>query len=285
MQTPNLFDKQKILFIVASSAIVVAITMFLIVYFFNKKNRELSVEKDKALVESSLYKDENTALTDKAKKLSKDYQSLNKKYKALMDSSLSRNQQLNLVLYARTEELNEKESKIRELQRLFNKQDSILKVLNKALLRAMVGFSAEELKIQIKNGKIYVSLMDKLLFKTGSATIESKGNEALKKLAQVLGKNKEFDILVEGHTDNVPIKNKLYRDNWDLSVARATALVRILNLEYKISASRLSASGRADFQPVSSNNTNEGKAMNRRTEIILIPYFDELYRLIQLSRK
>jgi len=126
-----------------------------------------------------------------------------------------------------------------------------------------------------------VSLSDKLLFKSGSAAIEDKGIEAIKVLADVLTKNSDIDILVEGHTDNIPIKTALYKDNWDLSVARSLSIVRILTDEYKIPPTRLTASGKGEFSPKVSNSTPEGRASNRRTEIILSPKLDEIMKLLK----
>jgi chemotaxis protein MotB len=125
-------------------------------------------------------------------------------------------------------------------------------------------------------------MSDKLLFKSGSSAVEDKGKDALKLLADVLDKNTDIDILVEGHTDNVPIKTSVYKDNWDLSVARATSIVRILTNDYKIVPTRLTASGKGEFFPKADNETSEGRAKNRRTEIILSPKLDELMKLLKV---
>ena len=127
-------------------------------------------------------------------------------------------------------------------------------------------------------------MSDKLLFKSGSATVETKGSEAIKLLAEVLNKNADIDILVEGHTDNIPIKTALYRDNWDLSVARSISIVRILTDDYKIAPLRLTASGKGEFTPRAPNTTAEGRALNRRTEIILSPKLDEIMQLLKVNR-
>ena len=146
---------------------------------------------------------------------------------------------------------------------------------------ALLGFNSDELSVEIKNGKVYVSMSDKLLFKSGSSTVEDKGKEALKLLADVLNKNTDIDILVEGHTDNVPIKTAVYKDNWDLSVARATSIVRILTLDHKIAPTRLTASGKGEYFPRADNDTAEGRAKNRRTEIILSPKLEEIMQLLK----
>jgi chemotaxis protein MotB len=145
---------------------------------------------------------------------------------------------------------------------------------------ALLGFTSDELSVEMKNGKVYISLSDKLLFKSGNANVEAKGREALKKVAEVLNKNNDVSIAIEGHTDNVPIKTALYKDNWDLSTARATNVVRLLTNEYGMDATKLSAVGKAEFFPVADNSTPEGKARNRRTEIVLSPNLEELMKLI-----
>jgi chemotaxis protein MotB len=166
------------------------------------------------------------------------------------------------------------------MKKIIARQDSITKSLNDVLRNALLGFKSDELSVEIKNGKVYVSLSDKLLFKSGSAAIEEKGKEALKLLADVLQKNPDINILIEGHTDNVPIKTAIYKDNWDLSVGRATTIVRILTDDYKVLPTRVTASGKGEFSPKASNETAEGKAKNRRTEIILTPKLDEIMQLL-----
>jgi chemotaxis protein MotB len=168
------------------------------------------------------------------------------------------------------------------MSEIIERQDSITRSLNNILRNALLGFNSDELSVEIKNGKVYVSMSDKLLFKSGSSAVEAKGKEALKVLAGVLEKNADIDILVEGHTDNVPIKTSIYKDNWDLSVARATSIVRILTGDYKIAPTRLTASGKGEFFPKASNETAEGRAMNRRTEIILSPKLEEIMQLLKI---
>ena len=126
-------------------------------------------------------------------------------------------------------------------------------------------------------------MSDKLLFKSGSAAIEAKGIEAIKVLAAVLNKNNDIDILVEGYTDNIPIRTVQYHDNWDLSAERAISIVRILTDEYQIAPTRLTASGKGEFLPRATNSTPEGRASNRRTEIILSPKLDELMKLLKVN--
>ena len=211
-----------------------------------------------------------------------------KKYDELSGEKLSQAEQFNLALKQKSQELEEKERLLQEREWALNelkgviaKQDSITKRLNDILRDALLGFKSDELSVEVKNGKVYVSMSDKLLFKSGSAAVETKGKEAIKLLAEVLDKNPDIDILIEGHTDNVPIKTAVYRDNWDLSVARATSIVRILTDDYKIIPTRLTASGKGEFSPRATNETPEGRALNRRTEIILSPKLDEIMQLLK----
>jgi len=137
----------------------------------------------------------------------------------------------------------------------------------------------------MKNGKVYVSLSDKLLFKSGNASVEDKGKDAIKKLSEVLNKNTDIDIAIEGHTDNVSIKTNLYKDNWDLSVARSTNIVRMICDEFGVESKRVTASGKGEYFPVANNETPEGRAKNRRTEIVLSPKLEELFKLLNSGKK
>jgi len=215
---------------------------------------------------------------------------LEKQNSDLLDKNLSQNQQFNTSMKQKSAELqakekllSEREAALNDLKKVVARQDSITKRLNDILRDALLGFKSDELSVEVRNGKVYVSMSDKLLFKSGSAAIESKGLDAIKVLADVLGKNTEIDILVEGHTDNIPIKTAIYHDNWDLSVARAISIVRILTDEYRIAPTRLTASGKGEFSPRASNSTPEGRASNRRTEIILSPKLDEIMKLLKTN--
>ena len=145
-----------------------------------------------------------------------------------------------------------------------------------------MAFDANELSVSLKNGKVYVSMQESLLFPSGSATVNPKGKEALATLAKVLNQNLDINVEVEGHTDSIPI-SKTYKDNWELSVARSTSITRILIKDYWCTPARIKASGRSYYDPIATNSTPEGRAQNRRTEIILEPKLDELMRLIRES--
>jgi chemotaxis protein MotB len=215
------------------------------------------------------------------------YNTLDKQYKDLSSANLSQSEQFGTALRQKSDELLakeklllEREKALADLQRIVARQDSITRRLNDVLRNALLGFNSDELSVEIKNGKVYVSMSDKLLFKSGSAAVEAKGKQAIKLLADVLEKNPDIDILIEGHTDNVPIRTGVYKDNWDLSVARATSIVRILTDEYKMQPTRLTASGKGEFSPRAANDTPAGRASNRRTEIILSPKLDEIMNLL-----
>lgn len=229
----------------------------------------------------------NKELTGRYNELKTKNDELQIKYNNVIDQNLSQTDQYNRILKAKSDELTEKErlltereKALKEMQAALAKQDSITKRLNGILRSALLGFNPDELSVEIKNGKVYVSMSDKLLFKSGSAAVEDKGREALKLLADVLNKNTDIDILIEGHTDNVPIKTAVFKDNWDLSVARATSIVRILTLEHRIAPTRLTASGKGEYFPRADNATPEGRAKNRRTEIILSPKLDVIMQLL-----
>jgi chemotaxis protein MotB len=145
---------------------------------------------------------------------------------------------------------------------------------------ALKGFNSNDLSVYQKNGKVYVRLSENLLFPSGSAVVNPNGVDALSKLAAVLNLNADVAVNIEGHTDSIPIRGK-YQDNWDLSTARANAIVRVLVNNYKVDPVRVVASGHSYYDPIESNATPDGRAKNRRTEIILSPKLDEMYKLLE----
>ncbi len=181
-----------------------------------------------------------------------------------------------------TDELEKRNAKMAELEKVLDAQKKIAQDLMAKVSEALLGFENKGLTVTMKDGKVYVSLDEKLLFKSASWDIDATGRSALKKLAAVLEKNPGIQISIEGHTDNVPYNpgNNQLKDNWDLSVKRATTVVRVLLEGSKIDPKRLTASGRSEFLPVDDSNTPDARQKNRRTEIILTPDLTELYRLI-----
>ncbi|MCX6333056.1 MAG: OmpA family protein [Bacteroidia bacterium] len=181
-----------------------------------------------------------------------------------------------------TFELEKRNARLVELEKILDAQKKIAQDLKNKVSDALLGFENNGLTVTNKNGKVYVSLDEKLLFKTASWDIDANGKSALKKLAGVLEKNPGIQITIEGHTDNVPYKPSAseLNDNWDLSVKRATTVVRVLLEGSKIDPERLTAAGRSEYLPVDSRNTTDARQKNRRTEIILTPDLTELYKLI-----
>lgn len=191
------------------------------------------------------------------------------------------NMQQDSLAKARTE-LMLKEQRINEMQSILAQKDAEVKALKEKVMNALKGFEGSGLNVYEKGGKVYVSMDDKLLFASGSWTLNEQGLNAIKQLAKVLENEKEISVLIEGHTDNVPYRGSgQIKDNWDLSVMRATAVVKALLENGDIEPVRLSASGRSEYLPLDENNTPEARAKNRRTEIILTPNLDELFQLIQ----
>jgi len=181
-----------------------------------------------------------------------------------------------------TFELEKRNARLAELEKILDAQKKIVQDLKSKVSEALLGFENNGLTVTMKNGKVYVSLDEKLLFKSASWDIDANGKNALKKLAGVLEKNPDIQIMIEGHTDNVPYNpgNSQLKDNWDLSVKRATTVIRVLLEGSNIDAKRLTASGRSQYLPVDEHNTADGRQKNRRTEIILTPDLTELYKLI-----
>lgn len=179
-------------------------------------------------------------------------------------------------------ELDKKNARMAELEKILDAQKKIVEDLKAKVSEALLGFENNGLTVATKNGKVYVSLDDKLLFKTASWDIDNNGRNALKKLAGVLEKNPDIQVTIEGHTDNVPYNpgTGQLKDNWDLSVKRATTVVRVLLEDTKIKPVRLTASGRSEYLPVDSGNAPEARQKNRRTEVILTPDLTALYNII-----
>lgn len=181
-------------------------------------------------------------------------------------------------------ELEEKNTRLIELQDVLAQQEQAVKSLKEKVMKALTGFTSDELTVHEKNGKVYVSMDEKLLFKTGRWDVDPKGQQALRNLSQLLAENSDINIMVEGHTDNVPMRGSGdVKDNWDLSVMRATAVTKILTQNANLNPERIIAAGRSEYVPLVSENTPEARQMNRRTEIILTPQLDELLRIIEMN--
>jgi len=187
-------------------------------------------------------------------------------------------------LIALEQELASKEIKMKEMERILFEKDSLVNDIREKVSRALLGFTEKGLNIRIINGKVYVSMDETLLFRSGSWEVNKDGREAIIKLAKVLEENPDITILVEGHTDDVPYNGTgQVKDNWDLSVMRATAVVRIIVANSKVNPERLTASGRSEYIPVEADKSAAARQKNRRTEIILTPKLDELFRIIETN--
>lgn len=181
-------------------------------------------------------------------------------------------------------ELKKREARVAELEGILKSKDDAVNDLKKKLSDALLGFEGKGLTITQKNGKVYVSMDESLLFASGSTTVEAKGVEALKKVAKVLEQNSDINVLIEGHTDDVPMVGKGdIKDNWDLSVMRATSIVKIITKNSNIDPRRLTAAGRGEYFPIDPAKTPEARKKNRRTEIILTPKLDELFKVLETN--
>lgn len=280
------------------------------------QNREMQEQLDqahksltKAGHDTVAWKDEVARLSDRYRQLNKDYADLQEAHQALMKGSegemkrlmdelqtaqkdlQKRESELSRLSADVTErqnelagmqsELEKRNSRLTELEGILQKQEAALGSLKKMVSEALLGFENQGLTISQRNGKVYVSLDEKLLFKSGSTVVDAKGVTALKKLAKVLEQNPDIYVMIEGHTDDVPvISGSQYKDNWDLSVLRATSIVRILLDGTAIAPQRLTTAGRSQYLPIDPAKTTEARQKNRRTEIILSPKLDELYKII-----
>jgi chemotaxis protein MotB len=247
-----------------------------------QQNAELTKTRDQLALEKSALS------TDKARN-----------EEEMRNSLLSKNQQVNQLnqnlgdaetdiknknadLKNKDADLQTKNARIADLQNALAQKDAATKALRQRVADALLGFNAQDLQVSVKNGKVYVSLSEQLLFKSGSTKVDPKGQDALRKLATALKENKDVNVLVEGHTDNVPIKGATAsgaRDNWDLSVMRATEITRLLTTA-GMDPAQVTPSGRAEFLPIAANDTPANKALNRRTDIILTPKLDELFSIL-----
>ena len=233
-----------------------------------------SLQNDSALMASRIA-DQQAAIS----KLQSDLNALTQQNAQLSNEASNKQGQVNSL----QQNLQAQQKRLQDLQNLLDQQRKATDELKNKMINALVGFSNSDLTITQKNGKVYVSLSEKFLFPSGSAVVNDSGKIALGKLANVLVANPDIAVNIEGHTDSIPIRGK-FEDNWALSTARATSVVRILVNTYKVDPARVIASGHAWFDPVDTNSTAEGRARNRRTEIILSPKLDEIYKLLEQTK-
>lgn len=235
------------------------------------KNIESSDEAKKLLAQLQQLQEILQKKEDDLKKMEKD---LNEK-KANLD-------ELTTQIDEKNASLEKKNARLIELEGILSRKDSMVKALKDKVSNALQGYEGKGLTVVQKNGKVYVSLDEKLLFQSGKWDVDPKGQKALKDLAVVLEKNNDINVVIEGHTDDVTFKGTNgIEDNWDLSAKRATAIVKILLANSKIDAKRLMAAGRSQYLPVDAAKTTEARTKNRRTEIILTPKLDELFKVLE----
>jgi chemotaxis protein MotB len=179
------------------------------------------------------------------------------------------------------EAINERNKYIKDLTGTMQRKDSLNLALVMNLKRSLADMNDDDITIEVKKGVVYISLSDKMLFNTGSYTIKPAALTVLEKIAKVVNDHKDLDILVEGHTDNVPIKTDCLKDNWDLSAMRATSVVRYLQWGQNVDPARMTAGGRGEHIPKTTNETDQGKSLNRRTEIVILPKLDQFFQLLE----
>jgi len=262
-------------------------------------NRELTGKVQQLTQDSIRQVSENEGLNNRFNTLTSDYNQLNTYYKNLLSSSGKMNRDLstqkeqlmaiqeNLERTRKTNDslstgLAEREKKVKELETVLSQKDKAVKALKDQISNALLSFKESDLTVKVKNGKVYVSLAEQLLFQSGSIEVDSKGVAALQQLAKALKDQKGIQIMVEGHTDNVGMAKPIpyMQDNWDLSVLRATSITRILT-KAGVSPMQITSSGKGEFSPLVQNTTKENKQLNRRTEIIITPQLDELFRILE----
>lgn len=276
---------------------------------YSLKTEELGALSERLQAKFDRLVQDTTQLQTEMKRIERNYNDLNRSYEFLLENNntlLATNARENKTLLEQLElaqvklaekedslqreqtkltglqtQLQQREQKLQELEGLIARKDSTNEFVRKSVSQALLGFQGKGLSVEMKNGLVYVSLENSLLFRSGSWTIEAQGKEALQELAKVLAANKDIRITVEGHTDSDAYRgNQQVRDNWDLSVMRATSVVKILTENVGVNPLRVSAAGRGEFMPLAPNDTPEGKAKNRRTEIILTPNLSGLLELV-----
>ena len=236
-------------------------------------------------------RDEEAEAARRRSQLENDLESANKQIAFLKENNnvmINQMRDLSVISSSQAESIKKsldnigsKDTYIQDLQRAMARKDSLNMALVMNLKGALNDINDSDIEIKVEKSAVFISISDKLLFKSGSYNVSDRANEVLGKVAQVLNSKPEIEFLVEGHTDNVPIKNNCIQDNWDLSTKRATAIVRILQSQFKIDPKRMTAGGRSEYLPLQSNATAEGKAANRRTRIVILPQLDQFFKLLE----
>lgn len=245
--------------------------------------KDCNVQTDKLVNENTILTTEKNDLSKQNKVLADQVEYLKKTHNQVLNtlqdmSVLSTTQAENMKESIKT--ISERNSYINNLQSAIGRKDSLNLILVTNLKSSLGNVNDSDINIKVEKGVVFIDISDKLLFNTGEYAVTDKAKLVLSKIANVLNAHPEIDLMVEGHTDNVPFHRGVLIDNWDLSVKRATSVVRILNEEYKIDAKRMSAAGHGKFDPIATNDNANGRAHNRRTRIIILPQLDQFFKLL-----
>ena len=250
----------------------------------SKKDLQACKDENKALSTNfQNTKEQLAAATARAESLEQQVKSLtaaNSNLQASLDKSLTNSSQNNVSIEKLVDQINESNKYIRHLVEVKSKSDSLNMVLTNNLTRSLSKEELKEVDVQVLKGVVYISLADNMLYKSGSYEINDRAAETLSKIAKIIKDYKEYDVLIEGNTDDVPIKRENIRNNWDLSCLRASSVVQALQNTYGVDPKRLTAGGRGEYNPLQPNTSELGKQRNRRTQIIITPKLDEFMELI-----
>ena len=250
----------------------------------SKKDLEACQQENKSLQSNYMdTKEKLAASTARVASLEEQLKQQEKAYKALqrsLDKSLTNASQNNVSIEKLVDQINESNKYIRHLVEVKSKSDSLNMVLSNNLTRSLSKEELKEVDVQVLKGVVYISLADNRLYKSGSYEINDRAAETLSKIAKIIKYYKDYDVLIEGNTDNVPISRENIRNNWDLSCLRASSVVQALQTKYGVDPKRLTAGGRGEYNPLQPNTTELGKQRNRRTQIIITPKLDEFMELI-----
>ena len=240
------------------------------------ENKELNTSYQVAKEQLAASNARVTSLQEQLEQQKQAYRSLQRS----LDKSLANSSQNNISIEKLVDQINESNQYIRHLTDLKTKSDSLNMVLTNNLTRSLSKEELKEVDVQVLKGVVYISLADNMLYKSGSYEINDRAAETLSKIAKIIKDYKDYDVLIEGNTDNVPISRENIRNNWDLSCLRASSVVQALQNDYGVDPKRLTAGGRGEYNPLATNDTALGKQRNRRTQIIITPKLDEFMELI-----
>ena len=240
------------------------------------ENRQLSTNYQDTKEQLAASKARVASLEEQLAQSKRDYASLQNS----LDKSLTNSSQNNVNISKLVDQINESNQYIRHLVEVKSKSDSLNMVLTNNLTRSLTKDESKEVDVQVLKGVVYISLADNMLYKSGSYEINDRAAQTLSKIAKIITDYKDYDVLVEGNTDNVPINRENIRNNWDLSCLRASSVVQYLQTNYGVDPKRLTAGGRGEYNPITTNATEVGKQRNRRTQIIITPKLDQFMDLI-----